>query len=73
MKIAWTVTTYVRSEIPLTSKVASVMSFTFVVFQDEKPRKQIIEALVASHTRNVEIVCSEIDLTPLDNDFFSAN
>jgi len=70
---AWTVTTYLRSEMPLTPKVASVMSFTYIVFQDNPPQKKSIEAFASSHVRNAELLASEVAHTPIDDDFFSAD
>lgn len=73
MKPAWTVTTYVRSELPLTNKVASVMSLTFVVMGCEEPKKETVEALACSHVRNVELIFSEVDFTPIPDDLLPDN
>lgn len=70
MKYAWTISTYVRSQMPLTDKVAPAMQFTSVVFGLEKPKAETIEALVASHTRNVDILFSEVEFTPLPDELF---
>jgi len=71
MKAAWTIQTYVRSELPLTAKVPKVMSFTFVVLQDERPEDETIAALVSTHVRNVELLFSEVEFTPLPDELFT--
>jgi len=60
MKVIWNVITYFRSELPLTDKVPSVMSITFVVIDDNPPSDELIIALVNSHTRNCEVLMSEV-------------
>lgn len=67
----WTVTTFVRSELPLTRKVASVQSFTFIVLDEDPPSPDLIEAFVASHTRNATPVFTEVSPFEADADVFN--
>jgi len=69
MKVIWNVITYFRSELPLTEKVPSVMSITFVVLDDNPPSDELIIALVNSHTRNCEVLMSEVHRAEIPADF----
>lgn len=69
----WTVTTFVRSELPLTEKVASVQSYTFIVLRDEPPSPDVVEAFVHSHLRNFTPVYTEISSFTADEDIFNAD
>jgi len=69
MKVVWNVTTYIRSEMPLTDKVPSVMSITFVVIDDNPPTDELIIALVSAHTRNCEPLMSEVHRSEIPADF----
>ena len=68
MRNAWNVVTYLRSALPLTSKVVPVVSFEFVVFDDNPPDEALIEALVMAHVRNVELIASEVHFAPVHDD-----
>jgi len=69
MMVIWNVITYFRSELPLTEKVTSVMSITFVVIDDNPPSDALIIALVNSHVRNCEVLMSEVRRAEIPSDF----
>lgn len=71
MKSAWTVRVYIRSEMPLTTRVLPMMELTFIIFGDEQPSKEVIESLASAHTRNAELIMSEHSFTPIPNDLLS--
>jgi len=73
MKPAWTVVAYVRSLMGTKTGVASVMSLTIVIFGVKPPTNELVEAAVNCHTRNCELIISEVEYTPFDDDFFSTN
>jgi len=64
MKPAFMVEAYVRSELQLTDRVLEVLCLRWIVMGTREPSKEVIEAFVQSHTRNVELIMSSV--TPFD-------
>lgn len=69
----WTVTTFVRSELPLTKKVAAIQSYTYIVLQEEPPAPDVVEAFVSAHLRNFTPVYTELSSFTADEDIFNAD
>lgn len=74
MKPAWTVVTYVRSEMPVNSKrLATVMSLTQVFFGENPPDEEVVLAAASVHLKNVEVMFSELTFTPVPEEFILAD
>lgn len=69
----WTVTMFVRSEMPLTEKVGELQSYTYIVFQEEMPLPDVIAAFVSSHLRNSTPVYTEVASFTADETIFNAD
>lgn len=68
MKSAWTTSVYIRSEMPLTNKVLPTMELTFITFGNQPPTKVLIEAFASSHVKNVQVLASETEYTPIPDE-----
>lgn len=68
---AWTVTAYILTELPITSRIVGVMSLTMVFVGEDAPEKSVIEAFVSAQTRNSELVVAEVVFTPVPKEFLS--
>lgn len=60
MRNAFSVVCYARSKLPLTSSVVPVVSFEYILIQEEAPDKAAIEAFVWLHTLNCVLLLSEV-------------
>jgi len=69
MKTAWAITTYLKSKHPLTSRVVPVISVDCVFVCDEPPSKVAVEAFIALHIRNCELLLSEVTRTEIPSEF----
>jgi len=60
MRDAFMVEAFVRSELPLTERVMEVLCLKWIVVGDREPSKEVIQAFVEVHTRNVELIMSSV-------------
>jgi len=68
---AWTVTAYIKTELPITSRVVGVLSLSIVFVGENAPEKAVIEAFVSAQTRNSELLLAETVYTPIPRDLLS--
>lgn len=64
----WNVTAYVRSEMPLTSRVSPVFALDMVFIGDNPPSDAVVEAMVMSHMRNVVLLVAQVEESEVSRD-----
>lgn len=69
----WSVSAYVESDMSMTSFVLPVMSLQFIIVFPAAPSKELIEALVAEHTRNCVLLMSEVSRNDIPSDLLPGN
>lgn len=73
MRAAWTISTYIRSKTAEGNRPMPMMQITQVFFGIERPSDGEVLAAVERHTRNCLILFSEVEFTPLPDEFLSAD
>lgn len=72
-KRVWTVEAYFRSTLELVPEIPPVFQLAFVFLSEGAPDKSEVEATVALHTRNAELLFSELFVGEYDDIFTSGD